>query len=643
MNKKLFSSSGLVLLAVVTLIAIGFFNSIGKFFRIDLTENQLYTVSEGSKSILTSLERPVDLYLFFTNEQTKNIPALRNYARRVEDLLREYVLLSGGRLTLHKVDPEPFSEDEDKAAEFGLQAVPIAIGGDEIYFGMAAENADGDREIIEFFHPDKEAFLEYEISQMVYRLSNPNPIVVGVMSNLSVQGGFDMARQAATPPWTIMDQIEQVHEVRTVSTTSEAIEEDIDILMVIHPKGLTAQTEYAIDQFVLRGGKAMIFVDPLAEMDQAGSMMGMGGAGSLDKASDLDTLFQQWGIEMADGEVLGDAKHALRVSTGRTSRPQTHLGLLSLTADNMATESVITDQLESINIGNAGILKPLDGAQTAFNVLLSSSDRAMPLSVEAFQMLSDLDVLKEGFQPTGERYAIAAQVSGVVQTAFPEGKPEPETSEESDAATPPPEEGDEKGDQPVHLSTSNGPINVIVIADTDILTDRLWVRVQDFFGQRIAVPWANNSDFLINALDALTGSADLISVRSRGRYARPFEVVETLQREAEARFRAKEKELQLRLQETEAKLSELQRPPEEGQQVLTLSPEQERALVSFQEEKLKIRKALRDVRHQLDRDIRTLGVKLKLYNIVAVPLLLTLFALLFSWKKRQRRRMQTAA
>lgn len=642
MNRKFFSSTGLIVLAVMTVVAIGVFNQLGKSVRIDLTENQLHTISDGSKNIVRALEKPIELTFFFSNEQTKNIPELRNYARRVEDLLTEYALLAGDNIKLNKIDPEPFSEAEDKAAEFGLQAVPIAVAGDSVYFGLAAENEAGDQETIAFFHPEKEAFLEYELSQMIYRLSNPEPTIVGLMSNLPLQGGFNMAARAPTQPWMIMNYIEKMYEVRTVNASAEAIEDDIDVLMLVHPKSLSEQTEYALDQFVLRGGRLMAFVDPVAEMDQGGGIMGGGGS---EQHSDLPRLFKQWGVELVPQKVLGDAKHAMQVNIGGY-RPVTHLGLLNFGANNLAKDSIVANQLQAVNIGSAGVLQPLEDAVTDFTPLMSSSDTAMLLEAEQFKMLRDPTGLMTGFKPTGEIYTVAAQLSGVVQSAFPDGRPDKDepAEEEVEGEVSKEDAEDEKDakEPAAHLAESQSPINVMIFADTDILSDRLWVRVQEFFGQRIPVPWANNAELINNALDTLSGSSDLISVRSRGKYSRPFTRVQSLQKEAEAQFREKEKELQDRLTETEKKLTEAQRPPEEGSQVLTLSPEQEKAVMNFQNEKLKIRKQLREVRHQLDKDIKSLGVTLKLVNIIIVPLVITFFALLFSWRRRQQRRLAVA-
>jgi ABC-type uncharacterized transport system involved in gliding motility auxiliary subunit len=488
--------------------------------------------------------------------------------------------------------------------------------------------------------------LEYDLSQLIYKLSHPKPTVVGVMSSLQINGGFDMASRQPTPPWMLMSQIDRTFEVRHIGPDAAEIDDEIDVLLLVHPKALSDASLYAIDQFVLRGGKAMIFVDPNAELDMP--MGGMMGDPAASKASELTTLFTQWGVTLKEGMVLGDAKQALVVGMNGNRSPVRHLGLQGFQRDNFPGHDLVTDQLETINVASAGILAPREEATTEFVPLIQSSEQTMPLSSDLFAYLTDPRQLQEGFVPTGETYTVAARVFGPVRSAFPDGKPasKEETPEAHadktdaneaavDAAHVEAESDLNTGSDQPHLTASQQDIHVVIVADTDVLSDRLWVRVQDFFGQRVAAPWANNADFVINALEHLAGSSDLISIRSKGQFSRPFTRVQALQRLAEEKFYKKEQELNQRLQETEEKLLALQKPPEDG--VLSLSEAQEQELVKFQEEKLKIRKQLRDVQHQLNKDIKSLGNTLKIVNIAVVPLVLTVLAIIFALMKRRRR------
>ena len=606
MKRLLYSGAGLLLIAVACLA----FNLISGLTlsnaRLDLTEQKLYTLSEGTERILAGLDEPLTLQLFYSDEATQDLVALRNYARRVEELLKTYVRAADGKLTLQVIDPEPFSEREDQAAEYGLQAVPLRAGGERIYFGLAGSNAQGDRQVIPFFPLDQEEFLEYEISRLVNSLANPQLPVVGILSGLPLNGGFDMLARQPSAPWMIIEEIRQLFRIESLQTDVDQIPEEVSVLLLVHPKQLPEQTLYAIDQFVLRGGKLLAFVDPFSEADTD-----MGLPGEMDKSSNLDTLFQAWGLRMLPEQVLLDGAYALPVSLGAGQRPVRHAAWLSLPAEALDQEDVSTANLETLILASAGVLEPLEDAKTTFLPIIRSSTQAQPVEVQRLAMLDNPESLIRELQPTGERYALAARISGRAQSAFPDGI-----------------EGQKDG-----LKQADN-INLLVVADTDLLSDRMWVQVQDFFGQRIPQPFADNAGFAINALDNLAGSDALISVRSRGRFDRPFTVVDRLQREAENRFRIKEQQLQQRLAVTEQKLAELQ--PDDPEQALELTPEQQVTLQQFLQEKLKIRKELREVNYQLNADIEALGRSLKFINIALVPLLLTLGVLLL-WLVRRRR------
>ena len=608
MKKLMYSGVGLLLIAVAFL-AFNMLSALGLGnLRLDLTEQKLYTISEGTERILGELDEPINLYFFYSDKAARDLPVLRNYAMRVQEMLKAYERAADGKIRLHIIDPEPFSENEDRAAAFGLQAVPVNQGGEQIYFGLAGTNAVDDKQIIPFFPLDQEEFLEYQLSQLVQGLAKPERPVIGLLSGLQLNGGFDMMARQPTAPWMVMEEVRQLFKIASLKIGIDRIPDDVSVLLLVHPKSLPEATLYAIDQFVLRGGKLLVFVDPLSEADNSQPML-PGDDG--DKASDLEPLFKAWGLRMMPHQVLGDGAYALSVSMGQGQRPARHAAWLALPQRAMSQDDVATAGLESINIATAGILEPLEGAGTRFVPLLQSSEYAMPFGVERFTMLANPEELIRELEPTGERYTIAARISGPAQTAFPDGI-----------------EGQKDG-----LKAADN-INVIAVADTDLLSDRMWVQVQDFFGQRMPQPFADNAGFAINALDNLSGSDALISVRSRGRFSRPFEVVEALQREAEAQFRVKEEDLQQRLAETDQKLASLQQ--QDPAKALELSPEQQAAVQQFIAEKLRIRKELREVRFQLNADIEALGRTLKLVNILAVPLLLT-FGVLLLWLWRRRK------
>lgn len=647
--KSLFSSIGLVAIGVALILSV-IIISLLPSLRIDLTEDNLYSLSDGTRDIVTNLENPLEIMFFYSESATEDVPQIRSYGTRVQELLREIIIASNGRLSLNVIDPEPFSEDEDLATEFGIQAVPVSQGGQAIYFGLVVAQADGASsnplgraaETMPLIRPDQEQFLEYEFMKLISKVNQPDLQVVGLLTELDIDGGFNPAAGQATQQWMIMDIIRQLYEVRRVDLVSNSIDEDIDILMIVHPQGLAEQMLYAVDQFILRGGRAMVFLDPSAD-----SMVTRSPEGSLIPAgmsSELPGLLQAWGIEFAGDKVLTDNELALRVMMGQGSRPIAHLGMLGIQRNYLAQGDIVTNRLEAINLSSSGAISQADGATTRFEPLITSSTDAMLMDVGLFEDVTDPSVLFDEFVSAEQSYTIAARVSGVVESAFPEGRPEvieeelAESTEDEAASDAEPAVVEE--DEPVaeHISSSNGEVNILIFADTDMLSDRLWVQVAQFLGQRVPQPFANNGDVVINALENLSGGAALTSIRSRGRYSRPFTRVVQLQREADDRLRSEEAVLLESLAETEAALAELNQT-EDGQLVGQITPEIQAEVDRFNEEMLRTRRSLRDVQYQLTADIERLGSNLKLINTALIPVLLTIMALIMSYLRVQRRKL----
>lgn len=613
-QRRISTGVALIALALLFIALVVLTGGLFRGARIDLTQNRLYTLTDGTRAILGKIDEPVNLTFYYSDTAARDLPQLRTYATRVRELLEEMAARSGGKLQLAVVDPQPFSEDEDRATAMGLQAVPLGNTGDSLFFGLAGSNAVGQEAAIPFFQPDKEAFLEYDVAKLVSSLAQDARPVVGLMTTLAMGPGFDPSAGRPTQGWVIESEMRNLFDVRHVEPTARSIDADIKALVVVHPRHLSPDTLYAIDQFVLRGGHLLAFVDPNAEQQPPGASADPTQAAFEDKSSDLPELFKAWGVAYDPGRVVLDAQRALEIQTQQGAPPVRHLAVLGLTRDDANPDDVVSAQLGTINVSSAGSFALADGATVALEPLLQTSASAALVDAERVRLLPDPDQLRADFNPTGERYALAVRLVGSLPSAFPQ----------------------RSGDG--HLSESSEPANVILVADTDILGDRLWAQVQQFFGQRVVNAFASNGDFVINAIDNLIGSGDLIAVRTRAGSSRPFTTVEALRVEADARFRAKEQELQARLQQTEDKLTALQQARPDGG-ALALNPEQQEELLRFQDEKLRIRKDLRQVRRQLDEDIQVLGRKLKLLNIAGMPLLLTLGALAVGgWRTRRRRR-----
>ena len=617
--------SALIALALLFVGLTILFDHALRGWRLDLTQNHLYTTAPGTDRVLAGIREPINLYFFYSKKAASQIPQLNTYGVRVREFLEELASRSAGKLRLHEIDPQPSSEDEDRASELGISGTPVGTAG-TLYFGLAGTNSTDGHQAIAFFDPNKEEFLEYDVVKLVYELANPKKPVLAWLSGVPMTAGFDQQSGQMREPWVSYTQAQQLFDVRNLEPTATRIDPDVNVLVLVHPKNLSPATQFAIDQFALRGGHIVAFVDPIAEADTTGANpQNPMAAMAADKSSKMDALLKAWGVQFDPREVVGDRARALAVSTRQGQAPVQHLGILGLDRDSMASRDVITAGLSNVNVETAGYLQPIKGSGLKFEPLLQSSNEAAPIPVGKFAMLFDPSTLLKGFKPTGLRYTIAARVSGNVKTAFPAGAPAGVTLPAGQTA----------------LKQSAKPLHLVVFADTDMLSDFLWVHEQNLFGQRVAQAFASNGDLLMNTLDNMAGSNDLISVRGRATFTRPFERVEALRRTADERYRAKEQELEAQLRDTEDKLTALQ-TKRNDKSALILTPEQEQELDHFQQEKLRIRKDLRAVRAGLNEDIQGLGTELKVINVIVVPVLFALIALLIGLVRRQRRRLRRA-
>ncbi len=613
-NRKLMTGGALAVLAVLFVAVILIGNALFRGARLDLTSGHLYTLSQGTKNILGSIDEPIHLYLFYSDKGSRDLPQLRTYAQRVREMLEEMAARAGSKLKLDVIDPLPFSEDEDRATGYGLQAVPAGQNGDKLFLGLAGTNSTNGKSVIPFLQPDKEAFLEYDVAKLIHELTQAKKPAVGLVSSLPMGQGLDQQTRAMRDPWAVDQQLSQLFDVRQLNAASlKAIDKDINVLVSVHPKSLSDDAQYAIDQFVMRGGHLLVFVDPNAEADETGADPNNPQAAMMaDKSSDLPKLFKAWGVEYDPHKIVLDRAHALQISIAQGAPPVRDAAILGFAKRDLNADDVTTANLDTINISTAGYFQLTKDSKNKLVPLIQTSKDSMAVPSERIKFLPDPSQLLVGYQPSNENYVIAGRLEGKFTTAFPERK----------------DEG--------HLAAAKDDGEIVLVADTDLLTDRLWVQVQPFFGQKIMNAFANNGDFFVNSVDNLTGSSDLISIRGRATSQRPFTTVEDMKRAAEENFRGKEQELQQQLNDTERKLTELQSGKSNGSELI-LSPEQQAELQSFQQKKVDIRKELRQVRRGLDERIDALGTRLKLVDIGLMPFLITLAALAFAmWKRRRR-------
>ena len=600
--------------------------------RIDLTTDQLYTLTPGTLHIIDTLQRPLKITLYFSDHAARDLPQLRSYEQRVSEMLQEMVARSHGRIQLQIVDPVPYSDDEASAEGSGLTAASGGTNGERMFFGLAgtalaatndgapadAAAADGDatedRPVeralsIPFFDPAREAFLEYDVAKLLYELNQTSKPEIGVISLLPIDGNPVLGEQ----PWAVLQQLGQLFDVKRLDADKlKQVDEKIKVLLLIQPRHLSADAQYAIDQYVLRGGHLAVFVDPDAELDTGTDASSLVGGGQPDQSSDLPRLFAAWGVLFDPTKVVLDRARMLSIEQGGNSF--NHPAMLGLGSQELNRNDVITASLQRIDVSNAGHFDLAPNARTRLIPLFQSSAEAELVSTQRVMAASnDPTQLLQGYKPDNAHYVLAARLRGPFDSAFPE-----------------------RAGQAGHLSVSVPNAEVVLVADTDMLSDRLWVEPQNILGQTMLRVFANNGDFVTNLVDNLSGSSALLSIRGRSTSQRPFTRVQALRNVADQKFLQKEHELEQQLAETRRRLEELQ--PAKSSQPSTASTEQRREIEQFRQRQLAINKELRDVQHQLNAEIDRLGFRLKFINIVLVPILVIAFGLLYGWRRSRRSR-----
>lgn len=604
--------------------------------RVDLTKERAYTLSPGTRAILRKLDSPLKIRFYCTQSEnaTPETVFLKAYARQVEDLLAEYKQVAGGNLTVEKYDPQPDSDAEDSARIDGIEAEPLS-NGEKFYLGLAISSGLDEKQSIPFLAPNRERLLEYDLSRAISRVMTPDKPVVGIMSPLPVFGmpaNPMMARMGqggeGQQPWVLVNELKNDFNVKPVGMDVDKIDEDIKVLLVIHPREISDKAQYALDQFILRGGKLMAFLDPLPIIDTKEQNQMLGAIPN--SGSSLDKLLKAWGISFDTGKVVADMNFKMQVG-GRNGQPQDAPAFLSVTPEGINKDDIITSQIDNIWLPFAGAFTGTPVAGLKETVLLkSTTDSEL---VDGFTAnLSGENVIKQ-FKPSGISYALAIRLAGKFKTAFPNGKPEDKKEDEKKDGDKKPEVAEKKPDDSLKETKQDNA--VILVGDADMLFDHFALRqMQSPFGT-LSMPMNGNLNFAQNAMEQLTGDNNLITVRSRATQNRPFTVVKKMQSEAEANYRSKIKELEDSLAETQRRLGELQQKKEKGQRFI-LSPEQQAELDNFRKKEAEAKIKLKDERKKLRRDIDSLEGRLKWFNIAAMPVIVSLSGLTLAFYKRKR-------
>jgi ABC-type uncharacterized transport system involved in gliding motility auxiliary subunit len=602
--------------------------------HLDLTDQSLFTLSDGTKTVLGKIDEPIKIKLYYSKRLGQLSPGFAVFADRVRDLLREYAARARGKIDLVELDPEPFSDVEDEATAAGLTGVPIDENGELVYFGLVGSNSTDDQGVIPFFQNDREKFLELDLTKIIQSLAFPTRKVIGIATALPVDGD-PMAQLQARPsrPQVVMDQLSQSFDLHQLTENFDKVPDDIDVLMIIQPEKMEPKTEYAIDQWVLNGGHALVFVDPNSEF-QTFHPSALIPPNSPNGAN-FDLMLKAWGVELVKDKVVGDRAAARRVNIGGAAHPQgaDYLGWLTLTDADLNHDDPVTAKLGQINVASIGALMPVAGAKTKMEPLLQSSADSELIDAAKVRQQPDVLGLLRDFKSTNTRYTLAARVSGPADTAFPDGPPPGEDAQGKPTTQP------SDADKAAQLKTAKTPINLIVVADTDLLDDRFWVSVQQFFGQQVATPQAGNADFVANAVDSLAGSGDLIGLRSRGSAVRPFTLVEEKQKSAQDKYQAEEKTLQDKLKDTESKLAELKGKDTDTD---TLTPEQQQSVDQFRSTIIQTRQQLRQVQLALRQEIDNLKLELVALDVGAMPLIVAIAAVVAGIVRFRRRKRRAA-
>ncbi|RLC10626.1 MAG: hypothetical protein DRI57_20105 [Deltaproteobacteria bacterium] len=617
-SKSLFSAGGLVLVLFILILVNIIFSRVN--LRWDSTDDKLYSLSEGTRKILSNLEEDVSLKVFYTKDSVNTPVHIKTYSQRLLDFLSEYEYYSRGKVSVEVYDVETDSDEEDWARSYGIEPVNLP-SGERIYFGLVAMAADQE-ETIKMIDPSRETQLEYDMTRIISKVQSPEKQKLGIISSLQIFGtppAFNMQSPSrGMEPWMFVTELKKTYNVEEINTTSGSIGDDIDLLLILHPKNLSEKLRYAVDQYVLKGGNAIVFVDPFAVSDSSPNPQGMPSSSSLKK------LFAAWGVEMDATKVVVDFDYTTKLRN-QNNQPEDSPLWLSIKSGSFNADDIATAKLESILLPVAGAIKKIPDSESEYKSLMKSSSNSS--LAESFKVRFGASMLRRDFKPSIDQYDLAVRVRGKFKTAFPDGKPKDKDAKDK---------SDKKDEsEAAHLAEGKEDAVIVIISDADMLFDSYYVSKQNFLGINLSRMFNDNLNFLLNTTEVLTGSEELISIRSRGKFGRPFVKVQELEKKAQTRWLAREQELVRKADETNRKLREFDKQKDKSQRFV-MTPEQESEIQKFQEEKRKVNSELKQVRRNLRADIETLGNKIKFINIFVMPMLVSLAGIGYAVYRRKR-------
>ena len=617
---------GLAIVFFLSLNALS--NAVLTSTRLDLTQDRLFTLSDGTRDVLASLEEPIDLRFYYSERFDEIGPNIARHSDRVRELLDEYERLSNGMIRIEVFDPQPFSTEEDLAVSDGLQGLPFDQSGARAYFGVSGTNSTDDLDAIGYLAPERSPFLEYDLTRLISNLAQPEKPVVALLTDLPFQGTqFDNFK-----PWLIVDGMRQFFDVKFLDKDTTKLPEGTEVLVIAGVHTITDELLYDMDQFAVNGGRVLAFADPYAEsMALLGPAAGQLPPPGVGQAA-IEPLLNAWGVTVVRGDFVANLDDAVRVGFPNPETGQQvavdYVAWLTLQGDRFANEDPVASQLQRIVVSSSGAFMPAEDAETQLEPLIFTTPTSDLMSAfEIAQQPNPISLL-DRFEPQDTVYNLAARVTGKIKSAFPDGPPEKMIEAQEGAAA---------ADvlRAAHKSAAETDASIILVGDVDMLANQNWAQVQEVAGEQVAIPTANNADFFINAIDNLRGSQGLVGLRGRGFSIRPFEVIEEMRADADNQFRSKEQELLTRITEMDETIERLQR--EEQTTGVILTAKQQEEIDNFRLEMLDLRKELRDVQRSLREDVESLERRVRVFNIWAVPLVIAVLAILLAVVRRIRR------
>lgn len=619
----IYSTVGVIAVFLIV-VAVNFIAGRAKT-RVDLTAEKAYTLSAGTKEILAKLDTPMEIHFYYTHRENAMPPVLKNYAKQVEDLLDEYRQAAKGKITVKKFDPQPDSDAEDSAHLDGVEGQMLPTG-QKIYLGISVVMLD-QKSALPFLDPNRERLLEYDISRAVTRVMNPEKPVVGVLTPLQVFGQPAIMRrfgQQPKDPWTFVNELKKDFEVKQLMMSTDKIDDDIKVLVVIHPKEISDATQYAIDQFVMRGGKLIAFLDPNCYFDEQKQQNQFGGGAT---SSSLDKLLKAWGLEFDNSKAVADMTFSSKTRSG-DGQVVDAPAVLTVTPEGVSKDDVVTSQIDTLLMPFAGAFTgtPKDGIKKTTLVRSTKNSQL----VESFIAALPGDAVTRDFKRSDKEYDLAVRLVGKFKTAFPDGKPKVEKKDEDK------DKPEAKEDTTPQLKESKGETTVVLVSDADLLNDAVSVRIEEPFpGLRFATPIGGNLSFVQGLVEQMAGDSSLIAVRSRATLNRPFTLVKKMEADANTKYQAQLKELEQSAQEAQQKINELQRAKSKEQRFI-LSPEQQKELEALRKKEAETNKKLKEVRKAFRKEIDSLETKVKWGNILAMPVIVAVSGIVLAVFKRKR-------